>query len=164
MWNCYVWPLDFSSNVKLWFVTTRCQWTPGYLIWIFQLTSELNNNSSHKLMWGHTWPSWALFLMTLPCHKLKFQQQYYIIHLLNMTPHEDEIAILEQLDVRNECEIVILCPLDVSSNCEIAILHHGISVSMWNFNSWHLDLSSNVKLPYVTSRCQWQCEITILEY
>ena len=33
-----------------------------------------------------------------------------------------------------------------------------MSVAMWKFHSWPLDVSSNVKLPFLTTRCQYQCQ------
>ena len=39
-----------------------------------------------------------------------------------------------------------------------------MSVAMWNYYSWPLAVSSNMKLPFLTTRCQWQCESTILDH
>ena len=64
--------------------------------------------------------------------------------------------------------------LDVCSNVKYAILDHYMSVAMWNCNSWPLhiswnmklhfwplDVRSNVKLPFVTTTCQywWQVDL-----
>ena len=84
MWNCHSWPLDVSSNVKLPFWTTRCQY------------------------WG----------------------------------------------------------VDLLADLPIAILDHKMSVPggrsagrsrgrSANCHSWPLDVSSNVKLPFLTTRCQY---------
>ena len=34
-----------------------------------------------------------------------------------------------------------------------------MSVVVWNCHSWPLDVSSSVKLPFLISRCQYQCAI-----
>ena len=39
-----------------------------------------------------------------------------------------------------------------------------MSVAMWNCHCWPLDVSSNVKLPFLSTRCQYQCEIAILDH
>ena len=72
-----------------------------------------------------------------------------------------------------QCQIAILN----QQQCEIVYLHHQRSVSMGNYNSYHqisvamrscpsspLDVSSNVKLPFLTTRCQQQCEIAVLDH
>ena len=36
-----------------------------------------------------------------------------------------------------------------------------MSVAMWNCHSWPLDVSSNMKLTFLTTRCQYPCRIAI---
>ena len=39
-----------------------------------------------------------------------------------------------------------------------------MSEAVWNCHSGPLHVSSNVKLPFLTTRCQYQCEIAILDH
>ena len=67
--------------------------------------------------------------------------------------------------IQNDCQIhpiiyIPWCiwrvdlPEDLGVDLLIAILDHLMSVAMWNCHSWWLDISSNVKLPFLMTRYQ----------
>ena len=135
MRNCHSLPLDVSSNVKLPFLTTRCQ--QHYEIVIFstrcQQQCEICQYAMRNLLHQMSVAMWRLTFLTTRC------QQHCEIAILD---HQMSVAIGNYYSQ--------LSPLDVSTN-EMSVITIAHSLP--------LDVSSNVELP--TTRCQQHYEIVI---
>ena len=92
MWNCHSWPLDVSSNVKLPYLTVRCQYgwegisESEHFIWKFGSQCALD-----LTMGGISWPRWALHLKTWPNLPVCFEwalidnMDQWRVHLMSLT-------------------------------------------------------------------------------
>ena len=175
VWNCQSWELNVStggiyltaylgtssknfdsylilvmSSVKFW------SWGVGYiwqLIWV-----------PHLKIWTHMW-SWSLHLTRYGGY---IWQLIWVLHLkiwthisswlLHLTSYGGYIWPSWALHLKS-------WPAKMSCNnnityytwqiwaliVEISVI---ITVAMWECHSWPLDVSSNVKLPFLTTRCQ----------
>ena len=149
MWNCHSWALHVSSNVKLPFWTTRCQYWG-------------NRSTSRSRGWSAKFEAKFELILTSKC------QCWGVDLPADLGVDLPSLNSSWPLDVSNNVKLPFLTTRHVSSNVKIAILYHYMSVPMRNCHSWPLDVSSNggevFQLPFLTTRCQYQCEIAILDH
>ena len=97
---------------------------------------------SHLILFYFFWHIWVGVYLTevntasadLTCQNV-LEQEYCILHLANMRPHDWNFSS------------------NVSSNVKLLIPDHKTSVAVWNCHSWQLDVSSSVKLLFLSTRC-----------
>ena len=127
MWNCHCWPLHVSSSVKLPVLRTQCQHWGGYIqqpIWVLHL----------KIL-THIW-SWSLHLTSSGGY-------IWPISALHLKTWPAKMSFNNNIPYYTWQIWALIVEISVT-----------MSVTMWICHSWPLDVSSNVKLPFLTTRCQ----------
>ena len=156
MWNCHLWPLHVSSNVKLLVLWTQCQHWGGYIwqpIWVLHLKifTDVWSWSLHLIsyggyiwqliwvpylkIWTHIW-SWSL-------HLTSYGGYIWPSWALRLKTWPAKMSFNNNIT----CYTWQICAL-------IDEISVAMSVAMWNCHYWLLDISSNVQLPFLTTRCQ----------
>ena len=155
MWNCHSWPLHVSRNVKLPFLTTTCQ----YQSEIAMLDNQMSVQgvyiwiwTLHLKIWVSVWTSFETGGVYLTAY-LRTASENLNSHLILVTSSDNFWGGNSELP----------WPPDV--------------IAMWNCHSGPLHVSSNVKLPFLTTTwgVMWlpfltsyisvlQCEIAILDH
>ena len=168
MWNCHSWPQHVSSNVKLPFLTSRYQQQckiaslenlmsapgglsdslSGYFTQKFWLISDLGHFIC-QVPGGYIWQ-----LIWVPHLKIWTHIWSWSLHPTNYGGISDLVEHfiwkwLAKMSFNNNISYYIWQMLALIVEISVAM-----SVTMWNCHSWPVDVSSNVKLPFLTSRCQ----------
>ena len=154
------WPLHVSSKVQLPFVTNRWQWQYEIAILDHYMSVE---------MWNcHSWPLHVSSKEKLPCLTIRCQYRGCISeseHFIWKFGSQCELH-LKLGGISDSLSQNCIWKLELTShlghfiwqflggkfwNCHF---DHYMSVAMWNCHSWPLHVSSNVKLPFLTTTCQ----------
>ena len=154
MWNWHSWPLDISSSVKLPVQRTQFR-TRGYIwqpFWVLHFTSDLG----HFILQvgGITDCLFGYFIshLILVTSSDKFGRYIWLRWTLHLQTWPAKMCLNNNIAYYMWQIWGLMIEISVA-----------MSVAMWNCQSWPLDDSSNVKLAFLTTRCQQQCEIAILD-
>ena len=125
MWNCHSWPLDVSSM---------------WIIWLFWIGSHYIHSSANQ--WSAVTGSfqWGVHHLTVS-NGLSLQTfiSWWSSHLCSI-----DWASISSISAK----------FSIAVFKALTIFDYEMSVAMWNCHSWPLDVSSNVKLSFLTTRCQ----------
>ena len=142
MWNCQSWELNVSTRGYI--------WQP---FWGLHLTSDLGH-----FIWQVGRYNWLLiWVLHLTSHLGHFIWQMWGYIWLSWTLHLEPWPAKMCLNNNIAYNIWKIWGLMI----EISV---AMSVAMWNCHSWPLEVSSSVKLLMLTTRCQYQCLIGILDH
>ena len=189
MCNFHSWPLDVSNNLSGYFIwnlalVTWCftPWWGVYLppIYMYCIRSRNNTDLVHQYARPLCLIDWGVYLHPIYyMHCTRYSNQTHLVYWYARPLCSNDKGDLSASNISHsyiyiKCDGmqgicsqltmgVSICLLYICIVLEIAI---SLDVRhMWNCHSLDLQLSVQyVKLPFLTTKCQLICEITILDH
>ena len=147
MWNWHSWPLD---SVAMWNCQSRelnVRTGGVYLKAMLGTSSHIWSWSLHLTSWRGI-PDCLSGVLHLTSHLVLFFWHIWVgVYLIEVNTASANLTCQNVL----EQQYCILHLANMRPHDEISV---AMSVAMWNCQSWPLDDSSNVKLAFLTTRCQ----------